>query len=369
MKKITYIFQKDRLNKLKKNEFFAQDFFYGSTLFDQEKYDIKIIELNNYLISNKKLTKFLDKILIKISNLPFNIHRYSFFKNFSTIKNSDFLFVVNQSVGFALLPTLIILNKISRTNVSIFVMGLFSKKTDSKIVNILQKKFINLLYKNVDNILFLGKAEYIHAQEFFKSSKKLIYFPFAIDTNFWKKQNSLEKKKYDLIFVGNDSNKNYKFVIDLIENLPKLNFLIISNKSIFKNKHFNNAEVIYGSWNSDDISDVKLRNYYLNSKISILPLNNTLQPSGQSVALQSMALELPVIISNTIGFWDNDNFMNNKNIFLLNNELKQWIDKINEVLYDHEIGFQVTQNALDVIYKNYTLDIFLNNLNKLIEEC
>ena len=33
--------------------------------------------------------------------------------------------------------------------------------------------------------------------------------------------------------------------------------------------------------------------------------------------MQSMATGTPVIISKTIGFWDYDNFIDNKNIFLL----------------------------------------------------
>ena len=37
------------------------------------------------------------------------------------------------------------------------------------------------------------------------------------------------------------------------------------------------------------------------SKITIIPLKNTLQPSGQSVALQSMANGTPVLISKTDG--------------------------------------------------------------------
>ena len=37
-----------------------------------------------------------------------------------------------------------------------------------------------------------------------------------------------------------------------------------------------------------------------------MPLVETLQPSGQSVALQSMSMGLPVLITKTEGFWDFD---------------------------------------------------------------
>ena len=38
--------------------------------------------------------------------------------------------------------------------------------------------------------------------------------------------------------------------------------------------------------------------------MTIIPLKNSIQPSGQSVALQSMACGTPVVITETFGFWD-----------------------------------------------------------------
>ena len=62
------------------------------------------------------------------------------------------------------------------------------------------------------------------------------------------------------------------------------------------------------------ISDNEIKSLYQNALLTILPLKNSYQPSGQSVALQSMSMGTPVIISNTEGFWDIKSFENNKNI-------------------------------------------------------
>ena len=44
-------------------------------------------------------------------------------------------------------------------------------------------------------------------------------------------------------------------------------------------------------------------------------MKESLQPSGQSVALQSIACGTPVLITKTGGFWDNKNFKDKDNIF------------------------------------------------------
>ena len=65
------------------------------------------------------------------------------------------------------------------------------------------------------------------------------------------------------------------------------------------------------------IDDLELRNIYQNAKLTIIPLKDSLQPSGQSVALQSIACGTPVIITHTSGFWDKKTLKIKKIYFLL----------------------------------------------------
>ena len=50
-----------------------------------------------------------------------------------------------------------------------------------------------------------------------------------------------------------------------------------------------NSKLIKGSWGEPGVSDLELRDLYRNAKVTIVPLKNSLQPSGQSVTLQSMS--------------------------------------------------------------------------------
>ena len=53
------------------------------------------------------------------------------------------------------------------------------------------------------------------------------------------------------------------------------------------------------------LTDTELKEIYEKSRITIIPLKQTLQPSGQSVAMQSMLIGTPVIISEIDGLWAN----------------------------------------------------------------
>ena len=64
-----------------------------------------------------------------------------------------------------------------------------------------------------------------------------------------------------------------------------------------------NVNLFNGSWVDNKISDEEIKNfYYYKADLTIIPLIDTLQPSGQSVALQSIACGTPVLITKTSGF-------------------------------------------------------------------
>ena len=95
--------------------------------------------------------------------------------------------------------------------------------------------------------------------------------------------------------------------------MPDVNFTIVS-KNVDTYKFGPNVTVHNGSWRSEELDDILLESY-INSSLTILPIKETFQPSGQSVSLQSMSCGTPVMITKTKGFWDNENFIDGKNIF------------------------------------------------------
>ena len=124
--------------------------------------------------------------------------------------------------------------------------------------------------------------------------------------------------------------------------------------------------MINGSWGDPEVNDLELRDIYEKAKLTIIPLKDSLQPSGQSVALQSIACGTPVIISETEGFWDPKNFIDNKNIFFVkNNTIDNWVIQIEKV-YNLELDIRnkLVNSGLNTIKENYDL----NNFSEKIEE-
>ena len=122
-------------------------------------------------------------------------------------------------------------------------------------------------------------------------------------------------------------------LINIAKELKKFNFRFISENSIFDKLHLPNVVVERGKWGSNVITDTDLRNIYLKSKCVILPLKESTQPSGQSVCLQAMSLGVPVVISDTGGFWDKEIFLHNESIHFINpNEITNWIKSLETII-------------------------------------
>ena len=118
---------------------------------------------------------------------------------------------------------------------------------------------------------------------------------------------------------------------------------------------------------SDSYSDKFILDLYTKSSVTIIPIKNTLQPSGQSVALQSMSTGTPVIITKTDGFWEPEVFKDSENIFFTNtNSVREWEEKINNIMSDSKLLNYIANNARDTVVRNNDLESFNRNLEQLI---
>jgi hypothetical protein len=86
--------------------------------------------------------------------------------------------------------------------------------------------------------------------------------------------------------------------------LQDFSFTFVTDNELIleSNEIPNNVKIINGSWHDELLTDQELRRIYTEAKITILPLKESYQPSGQSVTLQSICAGTPVLISDTKGF-------------------------------------------------------------------
>ena len=364
MKKITYVYGFGREKKLNNNPNYSSDFLYGFDYFLNNKYEV------NYIIASEStsfILIFIEKVLRKLTKLPFYMSTYLSWKNTKTLLSSEVLILTNDTIALSLLPVLIIHKYIKKGKILVIVMGLLSKPKPDKLSMFLQNVVIKLLLKISFKFIFLGKKEKDLAnKKYQKYEYKLKYIPFCIDSNFWKCDEI--EKEYDLVFIGNDGNRDFNFLIELINGLNDLKFLVISNNEILKN-YFDsfkseNVDFLVGSLSESEIDDRKLKKLYSSSKISIIPLKETFQPSGQSVSLQSLSVGLPVIISSTSGNWFYGEKIDDEFLKVVSeNEIELWEKNIRNLLNQNNLYENKSRELENLIVKN--LD--KNRFDKILE--
>ena len=164
------------------------------------------------------------------------------------------------------------------------------------------------------------------------------------------------------MFVGNDGKRDFKLLEDIASRMKNVKFTFITSHE-FSTK-LNNVDYKKGNWSKNLISDTELKKYYLSAKLVIVPLKNSFQPSGQSVGLQAISTNTPLLITKTDGFWGDTKFLNSSKInFVDVNNINLWEEKINLILNKYE-NFQLDIDKLKKFNKKYDISVF----NMLIEE-
>lgn len=359
-KKILYIFSGGRKERLTSDENFAKDFFYGF-------YNVKKKYPNTFLheISHKYILIFkqIDILVKKLTHFPISFSGLFNKKLFSDFTSSSIVYLVNESVMFYSLP-LIIFIKIIKKDIKIilFTMGLFSNISSKNKRHRIQELIIRkICLRFIDKFYFLGSGEYKYAVKNFELSKnKFKLTPFGVDYRFWHSEEKyIFEKREHILFIGNDLNRDYELVIDLAKSMEDTKFVFVSSRFDALETIPKNVTLIDGMWWNNKISDSQIKKLYQKSIFSIIPLKESLQPSGQSVALQSMSSGSPVIITRTEGFWNPDKFSDNQNIFFLNgNSLDVWKNRIEQLMMNVDLVYSVSKQAQLTVAKNYDLSHF-----------
>lgn len=354
--KITYVFIGGRKENFINSTIEAFDFYYGIQMFSKKKAIIEILEFSE---RKSYFYKFLYKVeyyASKLLSLPINFFKLTSIKNFRTLFNSDQIILVSETTGLAALPMLFVIKLFRNPSVSLFVMGLFSKKINYSSLEFLHKLFIKILILPIDNLFFLGKGELNLAKKNKVKKTNYYFLPFCIDTKFWDSPKIQNIKKNQILFVGNDGNRDYVLLKKIAQELQHYNFIFVTSRINEEDFNLKNVQILNGNWGSDLLTDSQLRQIYAESLFTIIPLKENTQPSGQSVALQSMCSGTPVMMSSTDGFWDKDLFEHNEDIFFIyDNSHKEWVEQIERLYNDDKLINKLSLNGKKKVDDNYNL--------------
>ena len=362
--KITYLFLNGRIERIRGKKKYPVEMFYGYQYLKSRFLNVSIIEAKTTNV-RAFIQKNIEHRIGHILRIPILFSEFTSFINYFKLRKSDVLIFSNHRTLISAYPMLFINKLFGKSLTSIvFFMGLLKEFPKNRSLHKFKIFFITKILKFTDKVFFLNKSELQVAVEHFPSFKDIFeYYPFSVDLNFWK--NEKTPKSNDVLFIGNDGERDYDAVISLVNKLDSLSFTVVSrfiDKSQITNER---CKVIQGSWNDSLLSDIDILELYNISRVTIVPLKESLQPSGQSVALQSMACGTPVVITKTQGFWDFENFIDNKNIcFARDNSLEEWEKKINFFLKSSSVEYSSFSNDCEKLIKEkYSLD----NINKKLE--
>ena len=368
--KISYFFQGGRKERLLKNTPYAKEMFYGYHYFNEKYKDVTITEFTLKLsVFRKIIFRYIEKPLRSLLKLPLYWSFVLTKKHFSELKNSDYAIFSSNRIGCSLLPFVIFLKLIKHeTKYLCFILGLLSRKPKYSFFKIFQSLYIKLFFKFLDKFIFLSEGEYnLAIQKYPKYIKKYYLLPFAIDTDMWKFKSKKEKNN-KILFVGNDGFRDFQLAENLSSELANFEFVYIS-QNIDENKiNKNNSIIKKGSWGDPYLTDEELRSEYHQAFLTIIPLKDSYQPSGQSVALQSLSCGTPVLITHTVGFWDNHNLINEENIFFSDsNNIFDWKQKIEYIfsLNSTQIN-EIVENGRSTIENFYSLDKFSKKIEEIL---
>tara|TARA_B100001250_G_C19736396_1_gene760968 strand:+ start:256 stop:1371 length:1116 start_codon:yes stop_codon:yes gene_type:complete len=365
---ITFVFQSGRTSRINnEKEEFSKEFFYSYQNFKTEFDKVNLIEFNNPKSFFNLITRPLFRALRYLTTIPFYCENIQSVKNYRILSNSDEIIFTNQRVAFSSMPMLLLSSIFKKKRSTVFIMGLFVEQSKNSVRKFFRLNFIKLLVKISSNLIFLSSSEKELASSIFpKNKEKMFFLPFPVDTYFWSKEKAKNNSKNTILFIGNDGKRDYELVTNIAKEMVHCNFIFVS-KQIDKKLLSENVELLEGKWADNEITDSEIRDIYNNSILSIIPLKNSHQPSGQSVALQSMSMKVPVIISKTSGFWDYTKFSNEENIvFIDENTTKDWVNKIDYLISNQNLRNNISESAFKTIEKDYTLEKFYSSFKEIV---
>ena len=359
--KILYLFKTGR-GFIYKNKDYSNDFLYGYDFLKKKGYSIDFFDILDLKIKYSLFSKLKTKILAYYFNLNSNYQELSFISE--KINKYDILVCTTNSIAFA--ASYLKYKKIIFPKIIFINQGILSRIYKLKIKSLkyyLLKKYFDRNFSSISLIIHLGKPEHIYFNSIFaKYEFKSFYIPFAVDDIFWKyKEYKLNERKY-FLFIGNDLNRNFLLLERIVKNNPNINFLFVTNK---KFKSYNNLKQIHGHLTKKLLTDKDILNYYHEAIATLIPIKNTLQPSGQSVMLQSLSVGTPVIISKFDGFFDSK-LKNLENCIITDNS--NFNETLNDYLsLDLSLINCISYNGRKTIEENFNLDkVYTEFENKIL---
>jgi len=350
---VRYLFKSGRKSRIKSLKKYPKEFFYGFNHLLESGVDAEIIEEEDLGINKdiSDLLVFINKILNLIVDFPL-IHFVRLIRkeNLILLNSSELIVATTNSFGLAL--GLLKRFNLIKKPILFLAMGILPLR--ASITKVMFYRFIlkklNIFCLSINEQKYLSKK---------LINKKVSYLPFGVDIKFWKPSKVKIKKDY-ILAIGNDNARDWNVLLNAWEkDFPELK--IVTSIPIKTNKK--NITIHKGNWGKGFLSDQEIKDLYLYSLFVVIPLKQSIQPSGQSCCLQAMACGKPVIMSRIMGLWD-ETLLKNKQeiIFVEPNSVNNLKNEVSDLLNNTKLYKKLSRRGVDLvttIYNSESMSKFL----------
>ncbi len=297
---LAFLFKKGRKDRWQNNDLQPADFFYGLLDLPEDLSGWFLEQEDFNLSAGMQRSRMLDRLGFALGlNLPF-CRALNTPENLQKLNSFSVLFATTNAWGLAL--SYLKYKRKLTASVIFLSMGALEKRSGP-----LQRWFFRMITSSVQ-LATLSRAESTFLGKV--TGKDVAYLPFAVDTAFWYEDPAptehpwFQEQASFFFAIGNDRHRDFETLVRAWESdFPELR---IVTKIAIQEKLPANVKLLSSDLYEKQITDEDLRRIYSRALGVIVPLKQTIQPSGQSVALQSIACSTPVIMARNEGFWDED---------------------------------------------------------------
>lgn len=215
-------------------------------------------------------------------------------------------------------------------------------------------------------IVSISKGETEYLKKMFPCLP-ISYVPFGVDQSYWVPniQKKPEGSGY-VLAIGNDLARDWQTLVNSWH--PAFPMLKIVT-SLTVPEYPKNIEVIKGDWRSQLLSDNQIRKFYQEALFVVVPLHETIQPSGQSVCLQAMACGRAVVMSEISGLWDRELIRDGENVLLVPPADADALGAaLSRLISDAELRERIGRRGREIIESNFNTMAMAESLRHVLEK-
>jgi glycosyltransferase involved in cell wall biosynthesis len=354
--KAAYVFlpgRIDRINSVAENDL-PSEFFYGALELRQKGIAVDILEAVEK--PRRSIFRFLAERLLLQRYLPIKMYPSILDAVWGLLpKLQEYNVVVATSTGIAF--SLVFWKIFYRLPFA--VVGIISAIMNYPLnpARILLSRF--LLKRMAIHLFGEGEMEPV-CRAYGIAKERFTVNYFGVDSAFWQSSGDEGNDRY-LLAVGNDSMRDFELLLEVARRVEK-KVIVVTWRDIAGDLPAN-LEIVKGAWHSRELSDVVLRDMYRRAVCVIVPLKESFQPSGQSVTLQAMACQKPVILTRTAGLWDRNHLLHGHNIFLVDpGNVDQIMVCLQDLDDNGQKSFELGKNARRYVLEHARIEFFAERL-------